>query len=415
VQVELVAGIAVVAVLAGQALLAARSGPRPHPAPAAPAAQDGPPTAEQRGWTRGWRITASVVLARTLVLVLLGLTPLGAVLLVPISSVGATLATPLTVLVIGGLAWLPSRLARPARSRIYRDVPLLRPLRADGGASSGARVGTALLVGMVLLVLLGRRVHHPVVGLAGVVGYGLGVILLVRLRRSSGIGRPVVDATLPPEQGVDRLVAARATLDRPGPPVRLVVGRFAGRGVNAWATRIDRAWTLVVAPELLTRVSDRELRALLAHELGHVAPAGTRRRGRAVGALAIAVVLLGLGLLYAVWDRVTPWLVTGLDGVPDGYGDPLLPAMQLAVGYLAFLALRPLVLVVFRADEAEADRGMLRMTADPQACASFLALQPVIFGLPRRWSVVQLLLIATHPAIDDRISAVRAPTVAEQS
>lgn len=336
---------------------------------------EGTPTAAQLAWAANWRLTAGVVAARTVILVLVGLTPFGAVLLVPLGSVGDAVVVPVTALVVGGLAWLPGRLARPARARIRQALPALQPFRPEGGAAPTGR----------------SRAQRPV----------------------------LLDHTLPPGQGVERLVAADASLSS-GPAVQLLVGRYPGRGVNAWATRVDRAWAVVVAPELLAALDDRELRALLAHERGHLAPAGARCRRLAVLAMLLSVILAGGLLPFLVWAWAVPWLATwpagaGLvGGTVDprfGYGAALLTAMQLATGYLTFLVLRPLVLLVFRADEAAADRGMVRMTGDPAGCARFLARQAELFGLPYRWTVPQLLLVATHPAIGDRVDAVSAGAV----
>ena len=129
----------------------------------------------------------------------------------------------------------------------------------------------------------------------------------------------------------------------------------------------------------------------------------------------MAAALVGLDLPYAVGSGYVGWLTTGPDDFPPAYGIALLTALQLVTGYLAFVLLRPLVLVVHRADEAAADRGMLRMTADPQGCTRFLARQSEIFGLPPRWTVAQRLLVATHPAVGDRIAAIAGQTVGGRS
>lgn len=422
-QVWLVVGAACVVALAVQALLAGRGAPR-HPAP--PAGPAGPPTAEQRAWQAGWRITASVVAARTLVLLLLGLTPLGGLVLVPIASAGETYATPLTLTVLGGLAWLPGRLARPARTRAFAHTPLLRPFRAEGGSPVATRLRVVLLAGIAVLLVVSQRSESETVALAAIVGYLVAVFVLVRMTRRLGLNRPVpLDDAVPPGEGIDRLTTLYASLDPAGtaasasapalPPARLVVGRYRGRSVNAWATRLDRGWAVVVAPELLTRLRDDELRALLAHESGHLSVAGARRRQLAVVLMVMAAALLGLGLPYAIWERAIGWLVTGLSDLPAAYGTTLLTAMQLTVGYLVFVLLRPLVLVVHRADEAAADRRMLQLSADPRACTSFLAQQPEIFGVPYRWTPAQLLLVATHPSIGDRMAAVAAQAVGGRS
>jgi Zn-dependent protease with chaperone function len=307
---------------------------------------------------------------------------------------------------------------------VERQLPALRPFRADGGSPGAAWFRIVLLIGIVLLLVISQQTADEAVAFGTLGACLLAVVVLARVTRRLGLNRPVLlDDVLGPGQGVERLQAARACLDlaasstaaAAASQARLLVGRFRGRAVNAWATRLDRDWAVVVAPELLTRLDDAELRALLAHELGHLTVAGGRRRRIAVVLLAMATALLALGLPDAFGDGYVLWLVTGLDDLPVAYGTALLTAMQLAVGYLAFVLLRPLVLVVHRADEAAADLGMLRMTADPQACARFLARQTEIFGLPYRWTAAQRLLVATHPSIGDRIAAVTAETVGGRS
>lgn len=75
----------------------------------------------------------------------------------------------------------------------------------------------------------------------------------------------------------------------------------------------------------------------------------------------------------------------------------------LAVGYLAFRVLWAVNLRALRAEEAAADREMVRLTGDPEACVEGLSALAALLGTSDSWTLPQSLLFATHPAMGQRM------------
>jgi Zn-dependent protease with chaperone function len=79
----------------------------------------------------------------------------------------------------------------------------------------------------------------------------------------------------------------------------------------------------------------------------------------------------------------------------------------LACGYLTFRILYPVHLVAARAMEREADREMVKLTADPDGCIEAMTAIFTILGAPVSTSLPQRLLFATHPSAGERLSFFR--------
>jgi len=58
--------------------------------------------------------------------------------------------------------------------------------------------------------------------------------------------------------------------------------------------------------------------------------------------------------------------------------------------------------------EAAADRDMVAITADPEACIEALAALGSLLGAPDRWTLLRRLLYASHPAMQERLDEVRS-------
>ncbi len=158
------------------------------------------------------------------------------------------------------------------------------------------------------------------------------------------------------------------------------VGFGPTRRVILWDTLLDG------------RFDRAEVRAVIAHELGHLAHGHTLKR---VGWLALF--LLGAAALVALFTRRR-----------GGLARPEAVPVALFVFVLLQLVTTPLSNIVSRHDEAEADWSSLRATRDPAAERSlFVKLATTSLGdpSPPAWSYV---LYADHPTIVQRIAMVDA-------
>jgi STE24 endopeptidase len=158
------------------------------------------------------------------------------------------------------------------------------------------------------------------------------------------------------------------------------VGFGATRRVVLWDTLLDG------------RFGRREVRAVIAHELGHLAHHHIIKR-------------VGWLILFLIPATAIVALATGRLG---GLARP--EAVPLAL--LVFIALQlltgPLTNIVSRREEAEADWSSLRATHDPQAAKGLfvrLATTSLANPDPPAWSYV---LYADHPTIVQRIAMVEA-------
>jgi STE24 endopeptidase len=162
------------------------------------------------------------------------------------------------------------------------------------------------------------------------------------------------------------------------------VGFGATRRVILWDTLLDG------------RFDRREVRVVLAHELGHLAHHHTLRR---VGWLALF--LLPAAALVAYFTRAR-----------GGMARPEAVPVALLVFVVIQLLAAPLQNIVSRHEEAEADWSALQATHDPSAARSLfrtLAITSHADPDPPSWSYV---IGATHPTIMQRIAMVQAWTAA---
>ena len=235
----------------------------------------------------------------------------------------------------------------------------------------------------------------------------------------------------------DRIVLAlhhaRPIEPREAPGLYAAVHRLAGRaGIpaprgfyvpdpapNAFATGRDPEHAVVAVTDgLLQILDDRELEAVLAHELSHVL-------NRDILIASIAATMAGAISLLA---RMAGWaLMFGQRGAGDREGpSPLSGLLMVLVAPIVALLLQ---LAVSRSREYGADATGARLAGDPEALASaLLKLEQVARRVPMRTadpatshlyivaplgglasSIVELL--STHPPIERRVERLRAMAV----
>lgn len=252
----------------------------------------------------------------------------------------------------------------------------------------------ALAIGCVLSAL-------PVLGLVGLAhafprwwpavaapGAALLVVLLgfvapVLLEPVFNRFTPLADRELADEL---RALAARA-----GVPVRDVLVCDASRRtrkVNAYVSGIGRTRRVVLFDTLLESAGARELKLVVAHELGH-RRARHVAKGTALGMLGAAVLTL---VLWTVLEEPR---------------DPTIAPLVLLAAALLELVSLPFRTWLSRRWERAADRFSLELTRDPaafEAAHRELAIANLSDLDPPRWLYA---LLHTHPTAPERIADAR--------
>jgi heat shock protein HtpX len=183
--------------------------------------------------------------------------------------------------------------------------------------------------------------------------------------------------------------------------------------MNAFASGIDqRSYSITVTRGLLERLDDRELEAVLAHELTHII-------NRDVRLMIVTVVFVGMISFLAQML----WQTMRFGAYGYGYGRDsrersrvalfeFVAAIIAAIGYVLALVLR---FAISRKREYLADAGSLELTKNPEALISALrkiSTNPEVAHVPSE--VRQMFienpphldfveLFATHPPIEARI------------
>ena len=177
--------------------------------------------------------------------------------------------------------------------------------------------------------------------------------------------------------------------------------------MNAYASGIDkRTYSITVTRALLDRLDDRELEAVLAHELTHILD-------RDVRLLLVTIVFVGAISFIAqiLWRSLR---VASFRRERGNAGLVVLAAAVVAgVGYLLALILR---FAISRRREYLADAGSVELTKSPEALISALKKISENADVPHVPSEVRQMFIenplaesrffnlfATHPPIADRI------------
>lgn len=167
---------------------------------------------------------------------------------------------------------------------------------------------------------------------------------------------------------------------------------------NAAVIGFGRSRRVVLADTLLATFTPDEIRAVVAHELGH----HVNRDVPTLIAIQAVVMLIGLGLGAAIAEPVLGALGAAPLASPASY--PLLVAAASVYG----LVCMPIVNAVARAIEARADSYAFDLLGDGRSFADAmrrLADQNLAEERPPRWAE---LLLYTHPPIWRRVARAEA-------
>jgi STE24 endopeptidase len=190
-------------------------------------------------------------------------------------------------------------------------------------------------------------------------------------------------------------VAARAGVE--GARVFEVEKSVDTKKVNAYVTGVGQTKRIVLWDTLLGRLTPRQTRFVVGHELGHYVLGHVWINILISSALAVAG-LYGVhrtadGLIAAFGDRF------GFDHISDVASMPLL-MLLLA---LFSMALTPAMLALSRHHERAADKFGLELLGDNHAAATaFVALQEQNLAVPRPGRLYKLFR-ASHPPIGERV------------
>jgi len=170
---------------------------------------------------------------------------------------------------------------------------------------------------------------------------------------------------------------------------------------NAYVTGLLGTQRIVLYDTLLKRFAPREIRSVMAHEMGHYV---LRHIWKTVAFLT-PLILLGFFLVDRTARRLIAahplWDIRRIE-------DPAsLPVVALAA-LLYLLAMGPAIATYSRHQESEADRFGLELTRDPEAAASSV----IKFGQYdlseyEAHPLIELLLFS-HPSVNNRVRAAQA-------
>ncbi len=257
---------------------------------------------------------------------------------------------------------------------------------------------SSLVVGVVYTAAwaIARRSARPwlAVGIAAWVGVAV-VTLLQPL-----LWDPLLLSTSPLPNGPAAALVHRLEVRMGVHPASVTVAHTGSKTTeeNAFVDGVGPTQRVVIYDTALRNMSAPQLRALVAHEFGHI-----QRRHTLKGVLWFGV--LALPALWLIWRLLEP-LARRRYG--DGLLDPRATALVLAGVLTAAAILTPVENLISRRDEAEADWAGLRATRDGPGMVSLerrLALTNLSNPLPPLWAVWTLF---NHPPVMDRIEVGRS-------
>jgi len=169
--------------------------------------------------------------------------------------------------------------------------------------------------------------------------------------------------------------------------------------LNAYVSGLGSTRRVVVHDTLLDRDRDGDVRAVVAHELGHVV-AHDVRTGTVLGAVGAALAVVAAAVVLS-----SSW-VLGL-GDASSTADPAVAGLLLAGGAWAGLLGAPVQSAVSRRVERRADQHCLDLCGDPVTVAAMhRSLAVTNLGALRPPALLHLWF-GTHPTSPERIAAAR--------
>ncbi|MFO8043023.1 MAG: zinc metalloprotease HtpX [Alkalispirochaeta sp.] len=261
----------------------------------------------------------------------------------------------------------------------------------------------------VMLVLASRAVAVVFGAPAGWLAVGVIAVLAVRAATSQQLALPAGTERLDPYQAPQLYDTLQDLIHRAGlsrvPPIFILPSR----GGEAMTTGVGDRSLILLSQGILTALSLRELRAVLAHEVSHI-------RNRDLPLFAV------MGAMHQITHAVSGMLMVllFLSFPAILFGGAMVPPVVLL--YLGIVPIISLIsqLALLRTREFQADLGSMELTQDPWALASALArlegmhrrgLRMFGPGGTRRSRLAELL--RTHPSTEERVR--RLQEVAEQS
>ncbi len=246
--------------------------------------------------------------------------------------------------------------------------------------------------------------------LAAIFGFGGSFISLAMskwiAKRSMGV-RVIEQPTSPAEQWLIATVRSHAQAAGVGMPE---VGVFQSPVPNAFATGARRDGALVaVSTGLLQRMNEEEVRAVLGHEITHVANGDMVTLTLIQGVVNTFVVFLS----YIIGNIVDRAVLGSRQGRGLAYTVTVILS-QLVLGIFASM----IVMAFSRRREYRADRGGARLAGRESMIAALERLkagqaplpssQFAAFGITGRAARGVEWLFMSHPPLDKRIAALRA-------
>jgi STE24 endopeptidase len=164
----------------------------------------------------------------------------------------------------------------------------------------------------------------------------------------------------------ERLVALARRCGFKVSAIQVMDGSKRSTHSNAFFTGLGRFRRIVLFDTLIARMSDEQVEAVLAHEIGH------SKKGHVVKGLVLSAAgsLIGFGVLGYVVAQ--PWVVEAF-GIPPGDVAPLLVLAGLLAG-LATFWLTPLANAVSRRHEYEADAFACEIVGRPEPLVDALTM-----------------------------------------
>ncbi|HET7901899.1 MAG TPA: M48 family metalloprotease [Candidatus Nanopelagicales bacterium] len=169
--------------------------------------------------------------------------------------------------------------------------------------------------------------------------------------------------------------------------------------LNAYVSGLGRTRRIVVHDTLLDRGADDEVRAVVAHELGHVV-AHDVRTGTVLGAVGALVTVAASAVVLAAPG------VLALGG-SDPVGDPATVGLLVAGGAWLGLLSAPVQNAVSRRLERRADAHALALADDPVTIARMQRTLAVSNIAPLKPPRILHVWFGTHPTSPERIAAAR--------